>query len=318
MTAPGASSLTVLILTFNEARHIERAIASVRDVAMRIIVVDSGSTDATRELAAAAGADVFQNPWSNHSRQINWALANTGIDTRWTFRLDADEVALPELASQLARLDSLPAGTMGYTVNRRIHFLGRWLRHGGLYPVRTLRLFRTGHGGCEDRWMDEQILVQGPVGHLDADIADINLNTIGWWTAKHNDYATREAIEELLGGDALVRRADAEARLEPRARLRRWLKMRVYRGLPFGLRAFGLFLYRYILRLGVLDGWQGLCFGVLQSFWYRFLVDVKIREIRTLARDREQSLNQVIETEYGLRVAETADTTGQSGKLPGA
>jgi glycosyltransferase involved in cell wall biosynthesis len=299
-------TLTVFILTFNEARHIARAIASVKDVATRIVVVDSGSKDTTRELAAAAGADVFQNPWSNHSRQIRWTLANTAIDTEWTFRLDADEIVLPELAAELARLDKFPADINGYTVNRRIHYLGRWLRHGGIYPVRTLRLFRTGRGACEDRWMDEQILVDGPVGHIDADLADINLGNIGWWTDKHNDYATREAIEELLGGAALARQTDAASTMEPRARFRRWVKLRVYRGLPFGFRAFMLFVYRYIFRLGFLDGWQGLSFHVLQAYWFRFLTDVKIREIDGLAKSRNQTLSHVIEAEYGIRTEASA------------
>jgi glycosyltransferase involved in cell wall biosynthesis len=294
-------TLTVFILTFNEARHIERAIASVKAVATRVVVVDSGSTDDTRDLAAAAGADVFQNAWSNHSRQINWTLANTGINTDWTFRLDADEVVLPELAAKLAQLEALPAAFAGFSVNRQINFMGRWLRHGGLYPIRTLRLFRTGRGACEDRWMDEHILVDGPVGHIDADIADINLRNIGWWTDKHNDYATREAMEELVGGSALARQIDSAAAMEPRARVRRWMKLRVYRALPFGLRAMMLFLYRYILRLGFLDGWQGLSFHVLQAGWYRFLVDVKIREISGAARRGDIPAARVIEAEYGLK-----------------
>lgn len=299
-------SLTVFILSFNEAHHITRAIASVRDIAARIIVVDSGSTDATRALAAAAGAEVFQNPWSNHSRQINWTLANTGIATAWSFRLDADEIVFPELAARLAALDDLPPEVMGYTVNRQIHYLGRWLRHGAIYPVRTLRLFRTGHGACEDRWMDEQILVDGPVGHIDADLADINLGNVGWWTDKHNDYATREAIEELLGGKAIARNTDAAQNMDSRARFRRWVKLRVYRGLPFGIRAFMLFIYRYIFRLGFLDGWQGLSFHVLQAFWFRFLTDVKIREITGIAAARNQSLSHVIEAEYGIRTEASA------------
>jgi glycosyltransferase involved in cell wall biosynthesis len=294
-------TLTVFILTYNEARHITRAIASVKDVATRIVVVDSGSGDATRDLAAAAGADVFQNPWSNHSRQINWTLENTGITTDWIFRLDADEIVLPEFAAELTRLDSLPAGIAGLTVNRRIHYLGRWLRHGTLYPVRTLRLFRTGKASCEDRWMDEQILVEGAVGHIDADLADINLRNVGWWTDKHNDYATREAIEELLGGHAITRNTAAADTMEGRARFRRWVKLRVFRALPFGLRGFMLFIYRYIFRLGFLDGWQGLSFHVLQAFWFRLLTDVKMREIAGLAATRNQSLSHVIEAEYGIR-----------------
>ena len=280
MPVPDPLPLTVVILSRDEARHIERCIASVRDIAARIVVVDSGSTDATRDLARTAGAEVFENPWVNYATQFNWALDRTGIATAWTFRLDADEIVLPELATALPA--ALASAAAGLTVNRRIHFLGRWLRWGTIYPVRTLRLWRTGRGRCEDRWMDEHIIVDGPVAHLDADIADINLNNIGWWTDKHNRYATRLAIDELLarpdsaGGSAIG----------TTARARRFVKQRIYPHLPLGFRAIPVFGYRYVFRAGFLDGWQGLVFHTLQSLWYRFLTDVKIREIRDLMAAR--------------------------------
>ncbi len=309
MTPP---SITAFILTRDEAQHIERCINSLHGLVARIVVVDSGSTDATREIAARLGADVFQHAWSNHSRQINWGLANTGIDTEWTFRLDADEVVLPGLAIGLGNLATLPAAVAGCTVNRRIHFLGRWIRHGGLYPVRTLRLWRTAHGRCEDRWMDEQILVDGDVSHIDADIADINLHNLGWWTAKHNDYATREAIEQLLAeSDNGTRHSTVgAANMDPSARARRAAKLRLYRLLPFGVRAPLIFVYRYLFRLGVLDGWQGLVYYGLQAGWFRFLVDVKMRELKGLMVERNQSLNAVVETEYGMRLTVTPHAAG--------
>jgi len=289
--------LTVIILTRDEARHIERCIASVAAVATRIVVVDSGSTDATCDLARAAGADVFEHPWINYATQFNWAIDHTRIATAWIFRLDADEVVLPELAAALPGFLAATPAT-GVTINRRIHFLGRWLRHGAIYPVRTLRLWRTGQGRCEDRWMDEHILVGGAVAHLDADIADINLNNIGWWTDKHNRYATRGAIDELL-----VRPDSARhGAIGPQARARRFAKQHLYPRLPLGLRAIPFFAYRYVFRLGFLDGWQGLVFHSLQSLWYRFLVDVKIREIRHLMAERGQGLSEVVEAEYGHRL----------------
>lgn len=292
-----SDGLTAVILTMDEAQHIARAIDSVRGVATRIVVVDSGSTDATCEIATAHGAEVLVNPWVSHAAQFNWALDNARIDTAWTLRLDADEVVLPALADALRALVAAPGAYAGATINRRIHFLGRWIRWGGLYPIRQLRVWRTGQGRCEDRWMDEHIILDGPVTHLQGDIADINLANLGRWTAKHNGYATREAVDELLS-----ERAEAAGNIHRQARAKRWIKHNVYGRLPLGHRALGYFALRYVVLLGFLDGWPGLIFHVLQGGWYRFLVDAKIAEIRGLMKTRGHSLAQVVADEYGLRI----------------
>ncbi|TRW15328.1 glycosyltransferase family 2 protein [Glacieibacterium frigidum] len=288
--------MTVVILTFNEARHIARAIASVQGLATRIVVVDSDSTDDTVAIAAANGAEVLVNPWINYATQFNWALDNAGIDTDWTLRLDADEIIEPGLAAALRTFLGAPGDAAGATVDRRIDFLGRAIRWGGVYPVRQLRLWRSGRGRCESRWMDEHITVDGPIAHLSGgDLADVNLNNLGWWTAKHNGYATREAIDELL-------RAPVDAEVGGQAGVKRWIKHKVYHRLPLGSRALAYFIYRYVLRLGFLDGWPGLVFHALQGGWYRFLVDAKIAEIRGLMRARGASLAQVVADEYGHRI----------------
>ena len=175
--------ITAIILTFNESQHIERCLHSIVPHVQRVVVIDSNSTDNTCELAASAGADVLRNNWTNHATQFNWGLDNANIETPWVFRLDADEIVTKELAAVLAgTCSSASEVTAGFTVNRQIHFLGRWVRHGSIYPLRMLRLFRFGRGRCEQRWMDEHIVVKGEVEHLDADIIDDNLNSLSWWT----------------------------------------------------------------------------------------------------------------------------------------
>lgn len=296
-----AAALTVIILTRDEALHIARCIASVRGLAARVVVVDSGSTDATCALAADAGAEVLHHSWRNYADQFNWALENTAVTTPWTMRLDADEVVTPDLATKLAAKlielgDASPVA--GITVNRSMHFLGRKIRWGGMYPSQMLRVWRNGHGELEKRWMDEHVLVTGPIVHVDGELADINLGSIGIWTAKHNSYATREAIDHLMGSEA----RPGPALLSDQARRTRWMKDNIYAHLPLGLRPLLYFLYRYILRLGFLDGWQGLAFHGLQGLWYRFLVDVKISEIQGLMKARNQDLATVIESEYGHKL----------------
>ena len=280
--------LTVLILTRDEERHIARAIASVQDIAAHILVVDSGSTDRTVEIARDLGAEVRANPWRNYATQFNWGLEQMPEGTGWVMRLDADEIVSPELAAEIkAALPGLGPVVEGINVGRRMTFMGRPIRHGGLFPIRVLRIFRHGKGRCEDRWMDEHVKVSGQVAELQGEILDDNLNSLTWWTAKHNSYASREVVDVLnLEYGFMVH--DTVAGLSGgQAGVKRWLKEKVYARLPGGLRAFVYFLYRYGLRLGFLDGREGLAFHVLQGFWYRFLVDTKLAEVRAyIAKNR--------------------------------
>ena len=282
--APDAEpmNLTVLILTRNEARHIVRAIELVRTLAARIVVVDSGSTDGTVALARAAGAVVLDHPWVNYARQMNWALDQLDPDTDWVMRLDADEVVTPSLVHEIARkLPVLEPEVHGVIVSRRMTFLGRPIRWGGIFPVRVLRLFRHGHGRIEDRWMDEHVLVSGATANFCGEIVDDNLNSLTWWTEKHNTYSSREVVDLLnLEHNFMIYETVANLAEGQQAGVKRWIKERIYARLPGGLRAFVYFAYRYLVRLGFLDGAEGTAFHVLQGFWYRYLVDVKLHEVQ--------------------------------------
>ncbi len=270
--------LTVIILTKNEALHIGRAVASVRGIANRVLVIDSGSTDNTVTLAQDAGARVLHHRWINYATQFNWALDQIAGEPGWIMRLDADEIVTPTLAAQIAQ--GLP-DVAGIYVGRHMHFLGQRVRYGGLFPIRVLRLFRNGAGRCEDRWMDEHIIADGPTADLTGAVVDDNLNPLDWWIAKHNSYATREAVD-VLNHEFRFLPQQTIARLQggTQAQVKRWIKEHLYARLPGGLRAGLYFFYRYMLRLGFLDGAQGRSFHVLQGFWYRYLVDAKLAGVR--------------------------------------
>jgi glycosyltransferase involved in cell wall biosynthesis len=293
------SDLTVLVLTLDEERHIERCIESVRGIASRVLVVDSGSNDRTCAIARGLGAEVLEHPFVSHARQINWGLDHADITTKWVMRLDADEYVTPGLAAMLPGLLERPGDAVGLTLNRRCIFMGKWLRHGALYPIKVLRVWRLGHGRCEDRWMDEHIVVEGRVAHADVDFVDENLNGITWWTNKHNRYATREAAEMLLARNT----APVAAGMGAQAAAKRWIKRNLYSRMPLGLRAFLYFVYRYFLRLGFLDGWPGFVFHFLQGWWYRMLVDVKVHEVEKAMRERNVGVEQAVEDVLGIATA---------------
>ncbi|MFA8441376.1 glycosyltransferase family 2 protein [Yoonia sp.] len=290
--------LTVIILTQDEAKHIGRAIRSVSDVAQRVVVVDSGSTDATVQIAASLGAEVLYNPWTTHAAQFNWALDQIAGTPGWVLRLDADEVITIELASEIAA--GLP-DVDGCYVGRGIKFMGQLVRHGGVCAVATLRLFRNGHGRCEARWMDEHIVVDGPTAHLRGRIIDDNRNPLDWWVAKHIGYASREVVDVLNYEYGLLPTSHALPG-HGGAAVKRWVKLHLYAQMPAGLRAGLYFAYRYVVRGGFRDGPQARAFHVLQGFWYRYLVDVKLAEVRRYMASRNAPPVDAIRDVLGIEI----------------
>ncbi|WP_417210225.1 glycosyltransferase family 2 protein [Antarctobacter sp.] len=274
-------TLTVVILTKDEEIHIGRAIGSVASVADRIVVVDSGSSDETTSIARELGARVLVHPFVTQAKQFNWALEQLPSDTDWVFRLDADEIVSPELASSLATvLPQLGEEVAGVEVLRRMAFLGRPIRWGGVFPLPIVRVLRHGRGRSEDRWMDEHIVVDGTLSRIEGELLDDNLKPLGWWIEKHNAYASREVVEILDAEFGFLERDLRGGQHGHNTGVKRWLKEGLYGRLPSGIRSFAYFLYRYLFRFGFLDGREGTAFHVLQGFWYRFLVDAKLLEVR--------------------------------------
>lgn len=276
--------ITAVILTYNESLHIRRCIESLKPVCSRIVVVDSFSTDATCEIARSLGAEVLQNKWTNnYAAQLNWGIEHAGAMTPWMMRMDADEYLTDGLQKEVSNLlKSLSSEVGGLVLPRKVFFKGKPILHGGFYPQWLLRIWRTGKGHCEERLMDEHmILTEGDVVRCKHDLVDENLNDIHWWTAKHNNYARREAAD-LLNMELGLFRQDALAQggSNAQATRKRWIKEKIYRRLPIGVRPALYFFYRFVVKGGMLDHPQVWLFHFLQGFWYRLLVDVNVWEFK--------------------------------------
>lgn len=268
------SDVTVVILTLNEELHLARALASV-SWAARVIVVDSGSKDTTIAIARSYGADLFVREFRSHADQLAWALDHTKIRTEWVMRLDADEIIGDDLTINAKRaIRTLPAKITCLNFARKHIFMGRWIKHGGRYPIIMLRLWRHGCAKVEARWMDEHMVsVRGNSLLLEGAFYDANLRDIGWFTAKHSRYAVREAIDVLTVKYNLA--PTTETVLNRHAKRKRQIKTQFFNRLPFGIGPLAYFLWRMTFQLGFLDGREGLIYHLLQGFWYRFLVDVR-------------------------------------------
>jgi len=151
--------------------------------------------------------------------------------------------------------------------------------------------------------MDEHIkLTEGETVFFENDLVDDNTNNLTWWTEKHNNYATREAIDILNIIHEFLKYNEVEAKFfGTQEQRKRWLKQR-YARLPLFTRPFLYFLWRYIFKLGFLDGTQGLIWHFLQGFWYRFLVDAKIYEINLIRKEKKISLKDALQEEYGIKL----------------
>jgi len=274
--------VSVIILIYNEEIHLERLLKNIADWADEIFIVDSFSTDKTLEIAKKYGVKIVQHKFENQAKQFNWALDNLEIKNDWILRLDADEYLTSELKDEITeKLKNIPKNINGFYIKRRVYFMGRWIKHGGYYPTWLLRLFKKGKARSEQRTMDEHIiLLEGSAEKLKNDFVDDNKKGLEDWIIKHNNYSTREVISRMSG----VRRQVSSVKLGGQAGRKRWLKQNLYLRLPLFFRALLYFIYRYFIRLGFLDGKEGLIFHFLQGFWHQFLIDAKIYEQKKIKK----------------------------------
>lgn len=280
---PERAPISVLIPAKNEAANLAACLASVA-FCDEVVVVDSGSTDATREIAAQHGARVVDFAWNGQfPKKKNWALAAVPWRHEWVFIIDADERATPELEAAMRRVVAEAAPPhAGYYVNRRFWFLDGWLNHCGYFPSWNMRFFRhrlgryekpaaDGDTGSGDNEVHEHVALQGSAGYLPGAMEHYAFPDIATWVEKHNRYSNWEARLQFAGDSA-----EAHASLDPALARKRRLR-RLAWGLPF--RPLLRFFYHYVWRAGFLDGYRGYVFCRLMA-WYEFLSAAKAAELR--------------------------------------
>lgn len=285
----GPLPITAVIPTYNEERNLEACLQSLCGWVAQVFIVDSGSTDATVAIAERYGASIVRHRFETHARQWAWALENLPCRHDWVLGLDADQRVTPELKKEIVQLFTLDAGRLGsvdgFYVKRRQMFRGRWIRHGGYYPKYLLKLVRR-QRVCIDGadLLDHHFYVSGRTAKLRHDVIEENKkeDDIAFWIEKHLRYAELLAREELTREVNGATRPLVPSLLGNPDQRALWLKG-VWSTLPRYLRPFLYFVYRYVLRLGFLDGKEGLIFHFLHACWFRLLVDIQVDEARAAA-----------------------------------
>lgn len=266
--------ITAIILTLNEEKNIDKCISSIKKLVKRIVVIDSGSNDDTVKIAKELGADVYYNKFINHSIQFNWGLDNSNIDTEWILRLDADEFFNEKINDEIEKKIEENKESSGFIVKFETFFLNKKLRFGGVYPFKKLILFKYGLGRVEDREMDERVILSlGSTSTIKTPAQHHDFKDIETFVKKHLWYAKKEVKSYSLN-DSNNTNGDLGDKGIKSTRKKR----KIYYRFPKFFRANLLFIYRYIFRLGFLDGRAGLVYHFLSTYFYRFLVDSYIYE----------------------------------------
>ncbi len=270
------SDIAIIILTYNEEANIAQALDSVCGWAEQVFVLDSLSTDQTIKIAENYDCKISQNPFENYAKQRNHALEQLPINTEWIFFLDADEWIPNDLKEEINQLITSNPEEDGFYIKRRFIWMGQWIKR-GYYPTFILRLFRQGKARCEERAVNEHLIVGGKTGYLKCDFMHDDRKGVTDWIAKHNRFATLEGRELF--------RKNEEELINVRfwgtqAERKRWLRFKVWNRLPPLIRPFIYFFYRYILRGGFLDGRAAFVYHFLQGLWFPFLIDAKYLELK--------------------------------------
>lgn len=295
--------VTAIILTKNEAIHIARCLENISQIAKKIYVVDCHSSDGTQDIARSLGAKVVEHDWpGNQAAQFNWALDNLPINTEWILRLDADEYLTDELIEELRNYvpnAQKEVTALVFPLGRA--FMGKILKHGIVNGISMIRMFRRGKARYEDRIMDEHLQISdGKTYTCKNKFIDDNRMPLGYFIEKHNSYATREA---LLLIDAYFSHSNNSLLVGEYAdsvQAKRAQKAK-YANMPLFWRSFGYFIYRYIFKLGFLDGKEGFLWDFLQGWWYRTLVDAKVFEIKKKCGNDPVKIKHLLESEYGIK-----------------
>ena len=278
--------LSVIIPVKNEELNLSACLASV-SFADEIWVVDSGSTDGTGAIAREAGAQVVQFAYAGgFPRKKNWALANLPFKNEWILLIDADERVTPELETEIREALGTERGVDGYYINRKLIFLGRWIRHCGWYPSWNLRLFKHRLGRYErletdevenagDVEVHEHVVLDGRAGYLRHDLRHEDFKSVYHFIERHNRYSNWEAKVYHNFAHGIEGRARIGASLFGSPLERKRFIKRLWARLPF--RPLLRFIWMYVIKAGFLDGRPGLIFCTLMTM-HEAVISAKIYE----------------------------------------
>jgi glycosyltransferase involved in cell wall biosynthesis len=276
------SDIVILILTYNEQENIEQCLNSISGWAAKTYVIDSGSTDGTLEKVRQFDVEVKYNKFVNFSKQRNFALGLLEKDfDGWVLFLDADEYLTSDIKSEILVKIKTDQFT-NFFLNRRFYWGDTWIKR-GYYPSNIIRLFKNGYARCEDRSVNEHLIVVGETGFISSDFIHKCNKPISSWVEKHIKRARLEADELFNKNNNQINSSLFKNTVETK----RWIRNNIWERLPIFLRPFLLFFYRLFIQLAILDGRHAFGYHFLQTLWFTMLIDIFYLETKIKSKKND-------------------------------
>lgn len=294
--------ISVIVLAYNEENNIDACLSSVSDFVEDIFVVDSYSTDNTLNIVKKYTGKIYEHQFENWGKQRNWALDNLPIKTKWVLNMDSDHRVTRELKEELIEIFSKNEQNDidGFLISRDTVFMGKRIKYGGRYPIYHVVLFKTGHGRCEEAIYDQHFIVDGKLEVLNGNIKDVFTENLHDFVSKLSKWAKFEAVNYMQGSISQNGRLKGKLEGAPNERMRFFKNL--YFRFPLFLRPFLYFFYRFFIKLGFLDGIEGIIFHFFHGFWFHFLVDYRILEIKVHLNRRKKDIQSLVKELYGISI----------------
>ena len=289
---------SALILTYNEEMNITECIESINTYISDIVVLDSGSTDNTINICKKFKCRIYTNKFVTQMHQINWAIKNIDFKNEWIMRVDADERWSDDGLKKFNKIISDNKFDALY-VKIRIFFRGKYMRFGGQSDNDFLRAFKKNNFVNSEQWMDEHIAINGKILKTKIYVDEKNYDRmfdLTMWISKHNKYSIREVIQQLE--NKLNNTNQINKSLSKKVELKHFFKNNVYILFPDFFGPLLLFLYRYFILLGFLDGIKGFQYAFLQSLWYRYIVNIKLKQYLEKSNNNLNKALQIAKKDY--------------------
>ena len=267
-------NIVIIFLTYNSQKIINKSILAAKKISENIIIVDSYSTDKTKQICKDLNCKIYERKFKNYSDQRNWIIKKIEKNYKWQLHLDADEI-LDNRAIDSIKIAITSKNQNSYIIKRKNYFLGKKLNFSGLNPWH-LRLFQSGKATCEELLYDQHFVSTNMIKKLNGYIHDINPMNLSEWKKRHLKWA-KLAAKSLVNETGNKNILEGKLNFDPRQRVR--LYKNLFYSLPSAVRPYLLFIYRLFIKFGLFDMKIGIKFSYYHAFWFRSQVDKEINKI---------------------------------------
>ena len=275
------STISIMIPALNEEKHIQRLIPELFKLNIPFFILGSykkgsvawGNADQTELIAKKFKAPFYKCHAKNLSEKLNYGLNLNPFKSDWIIRLDADEYLDLNFIRFLKenKISEIRKEFDSIYINRKVYFMGSWMKYGGIYPGKTIRIVRPKKVRYENKPLDEKIICKNPT-FLNVDVIDDPLYSLDYFLKKHIFYASKYADDYIAnGGERFLKLMPGQSKLKITLQ-------NIFLSMPLFIRPFFYWFYRYVLRFGFLDGTKGFIFNFFHAFLYRFIIDSFIFE----------------------------------------